>query len=173
MVVFLKALRPLSKILLVAAGLLAALVVAVAAVGMFGAGDKASDGMAAFGDSLLFLGAFGVAAVPATGAALFFLRPHARFWQGAAIVALGIAATGIAALAAYSSGREFDAGSVLAALSAFSPLRLLAAPLFALAFFLAAVFSPSRGSRGMLLAAAAGEAAVFLWVTAEWLRATL
>lgn len=103
-------------------------------------------------------------------------RPGAmtpRFWQGAAIVALAIAATGVAALAAYSSGREFDAGSVLAALAALSPLRLLAAPLFALAFFLAAVFSPSRGSRGMLLAAAAGEAAVFLWVAAEWLRATL
>lgn len=173
MIVFLKALRPRSKVLLVAAGLLAALVVAVAAVGAFGTGEAVSSGMAAFGDSLLFVAAFAVAAVPAAGAALFFLRSNARFWQAAAIVALGIAATGVAALAAYLSGKDIDAGSMLAALSAFSPLRLLAAPLFALVFFLTAVFSPSRASRGMLLAAAAGEAAVFLWVATEWFRATI
>ncbi len=173
MIAFLKALKPASRALLVAAGYLAALVVAVAVVAAFGARAEVSDGMAAFGDSLLFLAAFGLAAVPATGAALFFLRPHARFWQGAAIVALGIAATGLGALAAYLSGRELDTGSVLAAWSSLSPLRLLAAPLFALAFVLAAVFSPSRTCRGMLLAAAAGEAAVFLWVAAEWYRATL
>lgn len=173
MIAFLEALRPASKILLVAAGLLAALVLAVAAVGAFGAGAEASSGMAAFGDSLLLLAVFGVAAVPAAGAALFFLRPHERFWQGAAIVALAVAATGVGALAAYSSGREVDAGSVLAAWSALSPLRLLAAPLFSLAFFLAAVFSPSRTCRGVLFAAAAGEAVIFAWVAAEWFRATL
>lgn len=173
MIAFLHALKPASRVLLVAAGYLAALLVAAAAVAAFGAGADVSGGMAAFGDALLFLAAFGLAAVPATGAALFFLRSNARFWQAAAIVALGVAATGIGALAAYSSGQEFGAGSALAAWSALSPLRLLVAPLFVLAFFLAAVFSPNRSSRGMLLAAAAGEAAVFLWVAAEWFHAAL
>ena len=44
-----------------------------------------------FGDSLLFLGTLGLAAVPATGAALFFLRGRPAFWKILSISALAIA----------------------------------------------------------------------------------
>ena len=56
---------------------------------------QASSGMLAFGDSLLFRAVFGVCAVPATGAALYFLRPYRSLWLVLACVALCIAATGI------------------------------------------------------------------------------
>lgn len=39
-----------------------------------------SSGMYAFGDSILFLGVFGLLALVPTGLLLFFLRPFAKFW---------------------------------------------------------------------------------------------
>jgi hypothetical protein len=45
----------------------------------------------AFGDDLLFLGVFGVAAVVPSGAALFFLRPYRTFWLGLSVAALVVA----------------------------------------------------------------------------------
>jgi hypothetical protein len=49
--------------------------------------------MYAFGDVLLYLGTFAVAAVPATAGALFFLRPYPRFWKALSATARVIAAT--------------------------------------------------------------------------------
>ena len=51
-----------------------------------------------FGDSLLFLAIFGVAALPPTGAALFFLRPYPSFWKMSSMGALAMAVTAVAAL---------------------------------------------------------------------------
>lgn len=71
--------RPVAKAGLVALGYVAALAVTLLVAGIHLAetsGPDAQGGMSAFGDSLMFLAVFGLAAVPATGAALFFLRPH-------------------------------------------------------------------------------------------------
>jgi hypothetical protein len=76
--------RPVAKAGLVTLGFIAAFAIAWLVVGIYvaatsGPDRQSSSGMYAFGDSLLFLGAFGLAAVPATGAALFFLRPRPAF----------------------------------------------------------------------------------------------
>jgi len=60
--------------------------------------------MYAFGDSVLFLGVLGVAAIPATGTALFFLRPRQGFWRTRAarvcwVVASAIEVVSFAAVA--------------------------------------------------------------------------
>jgi hypothetical protein len=85
-------------------------------------------------------------------------------------VALGIAATGLAAFIAYVASRTADAGSVLHTWSAPASLRILGAPLFGLAFLLSGLFAPNRASRIVLLVATAIEAAVFAYVAFTWLR---
>jgi hypothetical protein len=76
--------KPFAKAGLVAAGYIAAFAIASAVVAIYIAATDASDwqassGMFAFGGSLLFVAVFGLAAVPATGAALFFLRSYRAF----------------------------------------------------------------------------------------------
>ena len=90
-----------------AGGYVLALLVAWAIVTTYialtdGPDRQASGGMYAFGDSLLFLALFGVAAVPATGAALYFVRPFHAFWRALSVAALAITATGVAAVGVYS-----------------------------------------------------------------------
>jgi hypothetical protein len=70
--------RPFVKAGFVAIGYVAAFAIAWLIVGMYVAATSSPDrqgGMSAFGDSLLFLAVFGLAAVPATGAALFCRLP--------------------------------------------------------------------------------------------------
>ena len=100
------AMRPVTKISIVLAAYVVAVVIAVIAVTLnvaatSGPDYQASSGMLAFGDSLLFLAVFGVCEVPATGAALYFLRPYRSLWHVLACVALCIAATGIVTLVGY------------------------------------------------------------------------
>src|SRR4051794_29412646 len=95
-----------SKVLLVVSGYLLAFVIASVVTSIYIAATNGSDrqtdsGMFAFGDSLLFLGVLAVAAVPATGMALVFLRPYRTFWSIVSGAALVIAASGAAALAIY------------------------------------------------------------------------
>src|SRR6267142_196801 len=70
--------KPILKVGVVAVGYLAALLVASAAVAIrlahtSGPDAQASSGMYAFGDALLFVVVFGVAALVPSGAALFAL----------------------------------------------------------------------------------------------------
>jgi hypothetical protein len=158
--------RAAAKVGLVAGGYLGAVLVAVAVVAVYvaytsGPDRDVSSGMYAFGDSLLFLAVFGLAAVPATGAALFFLRANRTFWRVLSIAALAIAATSLAALVEYVAAQGADRGSVHHSWSALAVLRILVAPLFALAFFLSCVFSPDRVPRIALLVASLVEATVF------------
>jgi hypothetical protein len=86
--------KPIARFCLVAGGYVAALLLAWVAVAIAGADStsaaaQASSGMSAFGDAILFLGVFGIAAVVPTGAALFFLRHHRHFWK--LLVLLGLA----------------------------------------------------------------------------------
>lgn len=161
--------KPLVKVGLVGAGYVIAVAIAAAAVAcrlvaIGGPGRQDYSGMNAFGDSLLFLAVFGVAAVPPTGAALYFLRPYPAFWRGFSIVALVFAFTGLAA----STAVAIDSRSTVAG---FAFLRILVAPLFALAFGLSGCFAPHRAARIALLAASGIEATGFAcWVITCFLR---
>jgi hypothetical protein len=70
--------KPAVKIAIVAGGYLLAFVLASAAVALHAAmtsdlGARASGGMSAFGDLMLFIAVFGAVALVPTGAAFFFL----------------------------------------------------------------------------------------------------
>ena len=165
--------RPLVKVGLVVVGYVAAVMVAVAVVTIYVAATSGPDRqtygvMYGFGDDLLFLAVFGVAAVPATGAALFFLRPYRSFWLVFSVVALGIATTGLTVLIGYVAPRTADVRFILHVWSALAPLRILIAPLFALNLFLSGLFAPNRSYRIALLVAAVIEAAVFAYVAFTW-----
>ena len=161
-----------AKVLLVVAGYAIALLVALCVthahqVATSGPAWQGYSGMLAFGDSILFLGVFGVTAVPATGAALYFLRPVRMFWQIAAIMALAIAATALAAFVGYLLFRGTLATDINF-LVALSPIRVLLAPLFGTAFLLGLVFAPSRPVRLAFLAATVIEAVVFVTIALIW-----
>lgn len=157
---------------LIAGGYGAALALAVAVTGLHRAAEPAADassGMMAFGDALLFLGTFGLAALVPTGAALWALRDRPKFWDVAAGLALVAAATGLAALAAYLAARGAGASQVALMWGAFAVLRVLAAPFLAGLFFMAGVFAPRRRARLGLLVAAGLEGLVFGVVALLWL----
>lgn len=164
--------KPFFKVGVVAVGYIAALLVASAAVAIrlantSGPDAQAASGMYAFGDAVLFVAVFGVAALVPTGAALFFLRPYRPFWTVLSAIGLGIAVTGLAAVAAFAIGRH-AAPSPLATWAAFSVLRILVAPLLALTFLVCAVFSPYRFPRLALLAGTVMEAAVSAYGGLVW-----
>lgn len=116
-----------------------------------------SSGMYAFGDGVVFLGVFALAAIPATVALLYFLRSVPAFWSVASFGGLAIAATAILALFGYLPAARMASDSWWA----LAPLRLLFAPLLGLAFFLALIFAPSRPDRRRLIAATAIEVGAF------------
>jgi hypothetical protein len=158
--------RALAKVGLVGTGYIGAVAVAWAVVAVHIATTQGPDrrdyaAMFDFGDTLLFLGVFGLAAVLPTGAALFFLRPYRWFWRALSIAALVIAASAAAAFVVMLVWRGAGARSVASAAAAVASLRILIAPLFALAFAVSTVFAPSRNPRLALLAATAIEAMVF------------
>ena len=153
------------KIGLVAGGYALAFLVASAALAVRLATTNTADaqaagGMYAFGDLATFVGVFFIAALPASGAALFFVRSHRGVWTGVATIGMAIAITGVASFVAYFAGRHADSDTVLGSLAGLAPLRMLAAPLFALAFFMSAFLAPNRGARVTLLVAAGFEAIV-------------
>ena len=151
----------------VVAFLFAFVVVAIYAAYISGP-DMATSGMYAFGDGLLFLAVFAVAAILPTGAALFFLGSSRIFWIAIAVIAPTIAATGVAALVVYFAARGAESNSMLHAWSALAVLRILVAPLFGLVFFLCALFAPDRSARMAPLVSALVEAVVFVCVGLIW-----
>jgi hypothetical protein len=161
------------KFILVAAGYLMALVIAGVVVGIYAAATNGSDrqassGMVAFGDSILFLTIFAVTAIPATGAALFFLRPYPLFWRIFVAGALAITMTGVAVFVDFLASQNAATGSFLGAWSMLSSVRILLAPLFALVFFLCVLFAPTRSTRMGFFGAAAIETVVFVSVAYIW-----
>jgi hypothetical protein len=167
--------KPLVKIILVVAGYLAAFVIASVVVSLYiaatnGPDRQADSGMYAFGDSILFLGVCGVAAIPATGAALFFLRPYHLIWRLFAAGALGITLTGIGDLVDFLVPQNVSPSSFLGVWSMLSPIRILLTPLFVIACFLGALFAPTRFTRLAFLSAAAIEAVVFGGVALIWFQ---
>jgi hypothetical protein len=153
------------KIAIVLGGYVLAFLVAMVVVRIYVARTSGPDrqtyaGMYDFGDALLFLAVLGIASLPATGAALFFLRRNRPFWMGVTIAGVALAVTGLLALADVFAFQAFPAWWI----HGLSPLRALAAPVFACLLVVAGVVSPMRSSRIALLVAALSEAAVFALV---------
>ena len=150
--------RAVAKVGLVTVGYLLALVVAwgtvvahVAHVNMTsGPAAQASSGMVAAGDAILFLAAFAVASIPATGTALFFLRPYPVFWHTLSFVALLLASTALVAAAGFLLGRGAAPGSLLAGVAMAAPARVFLAPPFAALWLVAVPFAPLRRPRLLL-----------------------
>lgn len=155
--------RAPAKLGLVVVGYIGAFAIASAAVmlHMVSTGGQGSDGMLAFGESVLFLGVFGIAAVPATAAALYFLRPYPTLWRVLAGVALAVGVTGVAALLAYLADQSATASSTVRLLGGLALLRIVAAPLCGLTFLLSGLFAPDRPERIALFASTMVEALVF------------
>lgn len=150
--------KPASRVGLVLAGylgavLIAALVVAIHVAFTRDAQAQASSGMYAFGDSLLFVGVSGTLALVPTALALHWLKHQPRFWVGLATLALAVASTGLVAAVTWG---------------AFGVLRILLAPILAPVFLLCAFFTPSRPPRIALLAAAATEILVLAYALVMW-----
>ena len=154
------------RIGVVLAGYILAAGVASCAVALNAATQRGVDrsgGMSAFGDLVLFLGVFAVAAIPASSAGLYFLRGQGWFWSALAVLAPAIALTGLIASAIFlgSSGRATGSDSMIGVWSLYSVLRILVAPICAIVFLLAGIFAPKRPWRMALLFAATVEGAAF------------
>jgi hypothetical protein len=160
------------KISAVAAGYVAALIIACVAVSIrvantAGPDAQASSGMYAFGDAVLFVAVFGVSALVPTVAVLFFLRPYRRFWTVLGTLGIGVALTGVTAATLFAVGRH-SPPSPLATWAGLSVLRILLAPLLALTFLVCAAVSPGRFPRVAFSAATILEAAVSAYGGYVW-----
>jgi hypothetical protein len=144
--------KSLAKIGIVAAGFVAAFLLASAVVAIrvaytSGPDAQAESGMYAAGDAMLFVAVFGVAALVPTGAALFFLRSYRRFWTALSAVGFGIGITGLAPVVLFAIGRHALPPSPLATWAGLSVLRILVAPLLALACLVCTLLAPYRFPR--------------------------
>ena len=164
--------KPLAKAGIVAAGYACALAIAVAVTAARIQANAqnpdayAAAGMYSFGDSLLFVFTFGVAALPPTGLAFYFLRPAQWFWNTAAACAGALASTNVLAALVYWAERLLPQWSAtLDDWSAFAVLRMIVAPLAAAAFFVCAEFTPERRPRRALRIAGACE----ILASAPWM----
>ena len=158
--------KPAAKVGVVVVGYLAAVAIAYVAVSIYVATTSGPDrqtygAMFAFGDSLYFLGVLGVAAIPATGLGLFFLRPYAAFWRVLSACFIFITALTFIALVVYTTRVESQ-------WVALTPLWLLAAPVFAAAAFVSGVFAPKNFSRSALIGTSVVHGAVFAYVVVAW-----
>jgi len=158
--------KPLAKAGIVAAGYAAALVLACGVTYLRiesyenNPDAQASSGMYAFGDALLFVFTFGVAALPPTGLALYFLRPVQRFWNVIAVGALVFASTGVVAALVHWAERLLPQwASLLTWWPAFAVLRMIIAPLVTAALIVCAMFAPEQRPRRLLIIAAICEGA--------------
>lgn len=163
----------LLKVGIVAAGYIGAFLVASAVVAIRlastrGPDAQAESGMYAFGDLMLFVAVFGVAALVPSGVALFFLRPYRRFWAIVSALGLGVAVTGLAAVVLFAMGRHVPPPSPLATWAGLSVLRILVAPLLALAALVCTLLAPYRVPRLAFLAAATMEVAVSAYGGLVW-----
>jgi hypothetical protein len=163
--------KPAAKVGIVVAGYVAALLAAIAVVAVYIHLTDSPDrdlysGMSAFGDALLFLATFTLAAIPATGAALYFLRPYRAFWIAISLASLFYAGTAIPAVIDHFTVRP--PGEPMSGSSALLSLRLVLAPFPGFAFFFAGLFAPGLWFRIALFAAMAIEAGAISSLVASW-----
>ena len=126
------------------------------------------SGMSAFGDSLLFLGAFALAAIPATVAALYFLRPYRRAWIALSIAALVIASSALIACFLQLAARDAASGSRARRLGNGRATSHSRGPRVRPPVPPRRPVAPARRPRVMLLAAGGVEAVAFAVVAFTW-----
>ncbi len=163
-----KALSALAKAGIVVGGYTAAILCAVGVVAFYvmltdGPERELSSGMYAFGDSLLFMAVFGTVSIVPTGLSLFFLRQNRGFWIALCVVALLVAGTGTAEVAAMVLVPESTSMWVLLAVP-----RIFMAPFLAAAFGLAVLIAPTAGFRWWMFAAASMEVATSVYGSFRW-----
>jgi len=130
--------------------------------------EEAAGGMAAFGDLVLFLAVFSVAAIHPTGQILKRLTGARVFWTVWPYTSVVLAITGLLASAEIVLP-ELVRADDYPSLEMAVPLRVLAAgPLF-IGFLLSAFWAPGGRYRAILLGCAAAEvvgagAAIGKWV---------
>jgi hypothetical protein len=159
--------RPRAKVAIVFLGFVLALAIAYIALKVYVALTAGPDreqyaAMFAFGDSLLFLGIFGAAAVPALSATLYFLRPYPTFWRLLSIPTLVVCVTSVAASIAISYQRATGSAGALSTPLALGSLEVIFAPGFVMLFLFFGIFAPSRSARIVFVAATLAEAVAFL-----------
>jgi hypothetical protein len=166
--------KPLLKALAVLAGYSAALFAACAAVYLRdlkfqGTDIQADAGMYAWGGAMLFAAVFGSVALFPTGLGLYFLRPLRVFWTILAIAALALAVTGpvCAVVVAFMSSLS-NPPFIVQAFLFFSLMRVLGAPLLALALLLCACLAPTRFARWALVGATAIEGVAAAYSLVHW-----
>ena len=133
-------------------------------------GVDTSGGMYAFGSSLQIFGAFGVAALVPTGLALWFIRGNELAWRVLSRIALAFAVTGpMCALffvwAGNLKGHHPELGLIVLA----SLFGVIASPLLAIVFAVAAALAAGKQAKTLLWIAAAIEAAVAVAVAGRFL----
>jgi len=152
-----------TKFLIVFFGFIAAAVIASGVVAlriaMTSGPDRQTYGaMYDFGDSILFLAVFAVAAIPAMGSALYFLRPWPPLWRMLSVVAVLCAITSAIAALSYA----------MRSAVIWAPLRLFAVPATGSLFLLSGIFAPTRSARILFLATTALDAIALTYVVLVW-----
>ena len=125
-----------------------------------GTDAQASQGMFAFGQSILFMLVFGGLALIPTVLAFFFLRSSEKFWNGFAVLCLVSSSIGIIlviANALMNANILHIEESSAAVVSLFGVVGAFGAPLLIVGFLVLAVIAPSRRPRLLLLASAGLE----------------
>jgi hypothetical protein len=164
--------RLLAKPGIVIAGYVVAMLIANAAVNArlvhHSADAQNSPGMYAWGDLILFLEVFGLAAIIPTGLALYFLRPIRIFWPLFSLAAVAFAVTGTCAFAADALWSRLPPHSLLGLLAAIGGLREMLSPAAAVIFLLAIFAAPGRRPRLILLVATIIEAPLGIYSFHQW-----
>src|SRR4030095_3573649 len=133
---------------------------------------QASQGMFAFGQTMLFLLVFGGLALIPTVLAFYFLRSSVKFWNGFAVLCLAFSITEIIVVIAnamMNANLLHISKSSAAVVSLFGVLGAFGAPLLIVGFLVLAVIAPSRRPRIFLLASAGLEILGELYVLGSFL----
>jgi len=121
---------------------------------------QASQGMFAFGQSILFLLVFGGLALIPTVLTFYFLRSSEKFWNGFAVLCLVFSIIGliiVIANALMNANVLHIAESSATVISLFGVLGAFGAPILIIGFLVLAVIAPSRRPRVLLFASAGLE----------------
>jgi hypothetical protein len=137
-----------------------------------GTDAQASQGMFAFGQTMLFLLVFGGLALIPTVLAFYFLRSSVKFWNGFAVLCLAFSILGLIVVfanAMMNANLLHISESSAAVVSLFGVLRAFGAPLLIVGFLVLAMIAPSRRPRIFLLASAGLEILGELYVLVSFL----
>jgi hypothetical protein len=133
---------------------------------------QASQGMFAFGQSLLFLLVFGGLALIPTVLAFYFLRSSMKFWDGFAVLCLAFSILGLVVIIAnalMNANGGYTSSSFAAVFSLIGVLGVFGAPILIVGFLILAVIAPSRRPRFLLLVSAGLEIIGELYVLVNFL----